>query len=161
MSTPTISCVVTVSWSQVAWENSSYVSCYVWSRHGFLQEFTCLATGQISRIFVRRTNDFLNFTTSLSFFFVFLRFLDKSGTLYYDSLFTLKMTGKKYDGNFPGKLTFMVSAFHQNLIVDSNAAHFFKLDCLFRYFLTCPCFEIFWSPGKVKIWLFDEILEKN
>ena len=34
--------------------------------------------------------------------------------------------------------------------MDSDSAHFFKLDCLFRYSLTFPHFEIFQSPGTEK-----------
>ena len=49
-----------------------------------------------------------------------------------------------------GNFISMASVFHQNLIIDSDSAHFFKLLCLFRYFLTFPHFGIFRSPGTEK-----------
>ena len=44
----------------------------------------------------------------------------------------------------------MASVFHQNMITDLDLAQFFKLDCLFRYFLTFPHIGIFRSPDTEK-----------
>ena len=53
-------------------------------------------------------------------------------------------------GNFTEIFISIASVFHQNLITYSDSAHFLKLDCLFRYFLTFPHFGIFRSPGTEK-----------
>ena len=53
--------------------------------------------------------------------------------------------------NFTEKFISMASVFHQKLIKDSNSAHIFKLDCLFRYFLIFPHSEI---PSNTLLFVF-------
>ena len=68
---------------------------------------------------------------------------------YYD--FTIHFLHSKWrKRKFYRKFISMASVFQQNLITDLHLAHFLKLDCLFRYFLTFPHIGIFRSPGTEK-----------
>ena len=68
---------------------------------------------------------------------------------YYDSIFDSQNDGNR---NFTEKFISMASVFHQNLIIDSDSAHIFKLDCLFRYFLIFPHSEI---PSGALLFVFS------
>ena len=68
---------------------------------------------------------------------------------YYDSIFDTQNDGNR---NFTEKFISMASVFHQKLIKDSNSAHIFKLDCLFRYFLIFPHSEI---PSGALLFVFS------
>ena len=68
---------------------------------------------------------------------------------YYDSIFYTQNDGNR---NFTENFISMASVFHQKLIKDSDSAHIFKLDCLFRYFIIFPHFEI---PSGVLLFVFS------
>ena len=68
---------------------------------------------------------------------------------YYDSILDTQNDGNR---NFTEKFIFMASVSHQKLIKDSDSEHFFKLFCLFRYFLTFPHSEI---PSGALLFVFS------